>query len=254
MQQILSYMRRAITEYEMIRSEDRIAVGVSGGKDSVALLAGLIRLREFLGIPFSLVAITLDPQFGGTSTDYSQLQDLCEEKNIPYVIKRSDLWEIIFKIRKEKNPCSLCARMRRGALHDLALEQGCNKIALGHNYDDVVETVLMNLFREGRWGCFSPVSYLSRKDLHMIRPLIYASEKEIERAVRREGFPVVKSCCPVDGETQRQKTKEFLKQMERENGGVTKCVFGALQRSGVDGWERIHVGRTRNGEKQQDDI
>lgn len=236
MQDILGYMRKAITDYHMIEDGDTIAVGVSGGKDSVVLLAGLARLQRFIGISYTLVAITLDPGFGGHQEDYSPIAKLCEQYGIQYVIKRTGMGEIIFDIRKEKNPCSLCARMRRGALHDTAKEYGCNKIALGHHFDDAVETFFMNLFQEGRIGCFSPVSYLSRKDLTMIRPLVFASEREIRNAATREHLPIVKSKCPVDGVTNRQKTKEWLVQMEQEYPGLRKRVFGAMKRANIDGW------------------
>lgn len=236
MQRVLGYMRKAIQEFDLIQDGDRIAVGVSGGKDSVALLVGLARLRRFIGIDYSLTAITLDPQFHGVPGDYSAIGKICEELEIPYVVKKTQIGEIVFDARQETNPCSLCARMRRGALHDAAKEAGCNKIALGHHYNDVIETFMMNLFNEGRLGCFSPKSYLSRKDLWMIRPLVFAPEKEIRRAVERTGLPVVKSKCPADGHTQRQVMKEFLAQKERESSGFQYRVFGALRRSGLDGW------------------
>lgn len=236
MQRVLGYMRKAIQEFDLIQDGDRIAVGVSGGKDSVALLVGLARLRRFIGIDYSLTAITLDPQFHGVPGDYSAIEKMCAELEIPYVVKKTQIGEIVFDARQETNPCSLCARMRRGALHDAAKEAGCNKIALGHHYNDVIETFMMNLFNEGRLGCFSPKSYLSRKDLWMIRPLVFAPEKEIRRAVERTGLPVVKSKCPADGHTQRQVMKEFLAQKERESSGFQYRVFGALRRSGLDGW------------------
>ncbi len=236
MQQILSYMRRAVTQYGMISNGDHIAIGVSGGKDSLALLTGLARLRSFLGVEFSLTALTLDPGFGGKPTDYSAVAALCKQLDVPYIIKPTNIAEIIFDIRKESNPCSLCARMRRGALHDLAKAHGCNKLALGHNYDDAVETFMMNLFNEGRIGCFRPVTHLSRKDITVIRPLVFAPEKDIVRAVRRAELPVVKSPCPVDKTTNRQTTKLFLLELEKQNPGITKRIFGAMQRAGVDGF------------------
>lgn len=233
MQALLGYMRKAILDYELIEDGDHIAVGVSGGKDSVALLTGLSRLRRFIGIDYRLTAVTLDMQMDGTPTDFSSIERLCEALDVPYLIKRSEIGDIIFGIRKEKNPCSLCARMRRGSLHDLAKEHGCNKIALGHHYNDVTETFLMNLFNEGRVGCFSPKSYLSRKDLTLIRPMIYAPEKEIVSAVNRNHLPVVKSRCPADGHTERQWTKEFLAELEKSHPGVTSRIFGAIKRGHV---------------------
>lgn len=236
MQRVLGYMRKAIHEFGLIENGDRIVVGVSGGKDSVALLAGLKGLQRFIGIDFEIVAVTLDPGFEQKWTDYTRIEQLCASLEIPYVIKRTQIGEIVFDHRKEKSPCSLCARMRRGALHDVAVEQGCNKVALGHHYDDAVETFLMNLFHEGRLGCFSPKSYLSNKKLWLIRPLVFAPEQEIIKAVRKNNLPVVKSKCPVDGFTARQKAKEFFKAQELENPGITYRMFGAMRRAGLDGW------------------
>lgn len=209
MQKLLGYVRCALDKYKMIEEGDRIAVAVSGGKDSVALLAALGAIRRFYPINFSLTAITIDPCFNKQETDYSPIEKLCEEMEIPYIIKRTELGTIIFETRKEKNPCSLCARMRRGLLHDTAKEAGCNKIALGHHLDDAAETFMMNLFSGGRISCFSPVSYLSRKDLYMIRPLVLARESIISSAAERNNLPVVKSRCPADGVTHRQKMKDF---------------------------------------------
>lgn len=236
MQRLLGYMRKAIQEFDMIQDGDRIAVGVSGGKDSVALLQGLLQLKRFIGIDYQVVGITLDPGFGGKFGDYSPIEELCRRMDAEYLVKRTQIGEIVFDVRQEASPCSLCARMRRGALHDAAKELGCNKIALGHHYNDAVETFVMNLFNEGRLGCFSPVSYLSRKDLTMIRPLVFAPEKDVASAVRKAGLPVIKSVCPVDGATNREKTKEFLREREREDPGFTYRLFGALRRSGLDGW------------------
>ncbi len=236
MQKMLGYMRKAIQEFDLIQNGDRIAVGVSGGKDSVVLLRGLWLLRKFIGIEYELTAVTLDPGFDGVDGDYSPIADMCDEMQIPYLLKRTQIGEIIFDVRKESSPCSLCARMRRGALHDAALEAGCNKIALGHHYDDAVETFMMNLFHEGRIGCFSPKSYLSRKELWMIRPMVFAPEKDVRRAAVKNGLPIVKSKCPADGNTSRQKMKEFLYQLDKENDGLKFRVFGAMRRAGIDGW------------------
>ncbi|GKH48471.1 tRNA 2-thiocytidine biosynthesis TtcA family protein [Anaerotruncus massiliensis (ex Togo et al. 2019)] len=236
MQEIMGYIRRAVEEYRMIEDGDTVAVGVSGGKDSVALLAGLAGVRRFVGIDFTLKAVTLDNCFNGEEGDFSPIADLCGSLGVEYILRRTDIGQIIFGERGESNPCSLCARMRRGVLHDTAKANGCNKIALGHHFDDAVETFLMNLFNEGRIGCFSPVSYLSRKDLTMIRPLIFATEREVRNAVNRAGLPVVKSKCPVDGCTERQWTKEFLYDMEKTHPGITKRIFGAIRRGHVSGW------------------
>ncbi|MBE6789377.1 MAG: tRNA 2-thiocytidine(32) synthetase TtcA [Ruminococcaceae bacterium] len=240
MQKMLSYIRRACDDYNMIEDGDRIAVGVSGGKDSVMLLAALSAMRRFYPKKYELVAIILDPQFNGVQTDYSKIEELCKSLEIPLVIKRTQIGQIIFEERREKSPCSLCARMRRGALHDAAIEAGCKKLALGHHYNDVVETFLMNLFSEGRVGCFSPLTYLSRKDIYMIRPLIYAPENEIEAAVKRLSLPIIKSACPADGNTLRQTVKERLAEEEKNSPSVTEKVFGALVRSGIDGWGKAN--------------
>jgi tRNA(Ile)-lysidine synthase TilS/MesJ len=237
MQKILGYMRKAVIDYHMIEPGDKIAVGVSGGKDSVALLVGLCRLREFIGIDYEIHAITVDPVFDGKETDYEAVTALCESYGVTHHIRRSELGDIIFVQRKEKNPCSLCARMRRGMLHDMTKELACNKLALGHNYDDAVETFVMNLFHEGRVGCFQPVTYLSRKDLTMIRPLVFATEKDILSAVNRCQLPIVKSACPANGVTAREDTKRWLKEMERTTQpGLTKRLFGAIRRGHIDGW------------------
>ena len=237
MQPILGYCRRVITDYNMIEDGDRIAVGVSGGKDSVALLVGLCRLREILPVKYEVLAVTIDPCFGGVETDYSPVTQLCELLGVQHIIRRSELGEIIFTDRKESNPCSLCARMRRGMLHDLANLHNCNKVALGHNSDDAVETLMMNLFHEGRIGCFQPVTWLSRKGITVIRPLVYAPENEIRSSVNRSGLPVVKSACPVDGATSREKMKNFLAEMERDFPRLRKKLLGAMRRSGLDNWQ-----------------
>ena len=229
-------MRKAIQEFDLIQDGDRIAVGVSGGKDSLVLLLGLFLLKRFIGIEYDIVAITLDPRFGGTDGDYSAVDEMCKEMGIEYKLIRTHIGEIVFDVRQESNPCSLCARMRRGALHDAAKEAGCNKIALGHNYEDVVETFIMNLFNEGRLGCFAPKSYLSRKDITMIRPLVLAPEKDIRSAANRNNLQVVKSKCPADGHTSREATKQFLAERDKLDKGFSDRIFGAMRRAGLDGW------------------
>lgn len=229
-------MRKAIQEFDLIQNGDKIAVGVSGGKDSLVLLKGLVMLKRFIGIDYEVVAITLDPRFGGTDGDYSSVDEMCKEMGVEYILKRTHIGEIVFDVRQETNPCSLCARMRRGALHDAAKEAGCNKIALGHNYEDVVETFIMNLFNEGRLGCFAPKSYLSRKDITMIRPLVFAPEKDIRSAANRNELKIVKSKCPADGHTSREKTKQFLAERDKADKGFSDRIFGAMRRAGLDGW------------------
>ena len=238
MNRILSLVRRCVEDYEMIAPGDRIAVGVSGGKDSLLLLAAMARLREFYPVPYEVEAITLDMGHadGLPGMDFSGIAAFCKELDVPYTILNSEIQHIIFDLRKEKNPCSMCAKMRRGALHSALQERGLNKIALGHHYDDAVDTFIMNLFNEGRIGCFQPVSYLSRRDLTMIRPLIFAPERELRNAVNRAELPVVKSRCPVDGCTERQWTKEFLAGLEHTHPGVTQRIFGAMRRAHISNW------------------
>ena len=236
MKKLLSLTRAAVDKYNMIEAGDKIAVGVSGGKDSLALLYALAKLRDFYPKPFSLVAITLDYQFNGVAEDYTAIEALCKELQVEYIVRRTNLWEVIFETRKEKNPCSLCAKMRRGLLHDTAVANGCNKVALGHHLDDAAETFLMNLLNGGKIGCFSPVSYLSNKKRYLIRPLIFAYEKDVAAAARRANLPVVKSRCPMDKVSNRQNMKELLKALEKDNPAVRKKIVGALERSHIDNW------------------
>lgn len=236
MKKLLSLTRAAVDKYNMIEAGDKIAVGVSGGKDSLALLYALAKLRDFYPKPFSLVAITLDYQFNGIAEDYTEIEALCKELQVEYIVRRTNLWEVIFETRKEKNPCSLCAKMRRGLLHDTAVANGCNKVALGHHMDDAAETFLMNLLNGGKIGCFSPVSYLSNKKLYLIRPLIFAYEKDVAAAARRANLPVVKSRCPMDKVSNRQNMKELLRSLEKDYPAVRKKIVGALERSHIDSW------------------
>jgi len=236
MKHILSLTRAATEKYNMINDNDRIAVGVSGGKDSVALLVSLAEMRRFYPKKYDIIAITLDYRFNNKDGDFSEISKLCEKYGIEYVIKKTDLYRIIFETRKEKNPCSLCAKMRRGLLHDTAKELGCNKIALGHHLDDAAETFIMNLFQGGTVGSFSPVSYLSRKDLTLIRPFVFVREKDIEQAVRRNNLPIVKSKCPADKVTQREETKKLLNELNIKYPGIHERIVGALEKSHIDKW------------------
>ena len=243
MQRLCGLMRKAVQDYEMIAPGDKVMVGVSGGKDSVALTIGLAELRKYIGFDFTVQAVTLDPQFGGRPMDYTVLQELFAQYDIPYEIRRTEIGPVVFDYRKEKNPCALCAKLRRGALHTAAQELGCNKVALGHHLDDAVETFYMNLWREGRIGCFSPVTYLSRRDLTLIRPMLLATEQEVISAVHAEGLPIVKSVCPADGVTVREQTKEFVKERCRTDHAFRQKTLHALQESGIDGWRPVHTGR-----------
>ncbi len=236
MQRIVGCVRNAVDTYNMIEDGDKIAVGVSGGKDSVLLLASLCALKKFYPKNFELVAITLDMRFNNENGDFSKIEKICNENNVPYIVKRTELYEIIFNIRKESNPCSLCARMRRGILHDTAKELSCNKIALGHHLDDAAETFLMNLFSEGRIGCFAPVTYLSRKDITMIRPLIHLTENDVASAVNRLNLPVIKSKCPNDENSRREEVKTLLANLNKDYQDVPQKIVGALKRGNIDNW------------------
>lgn len=234
---ILSYTRRAVADYDMIAPGDRIAVGVSAGKDSLTLLYALAALRRFYPVPFELIAITIDMGFDGM--DFSPIADLCRALDVPYHVIPTQISHIIFDVRKETNPCSLCAKMRRGSLHTAAKELGCSRVALGHHFDDVVETFMLNLFHEGRIGCFQPVTYLSRSDLYLIRPLIYCPEKDVRYFAGKVDLPVIKSPCPADGHTERESMKQLLRNLDREHKGLRYRIFGAIQRTGIDGFKDV---------------
>ena len=243
MQRLCGLMRKAVQDYEMLAPGDRVLVGVSGGKDSVALTLGLAQLHQYLGFDFTVQAVTLDPQFNHEAVDYSPLARLFAEHGIPYEVRRTEIGPIVFEYRQEKNPCSLCAKLRRGALHAAAQELGCNKVALGHHLDDAVETFYMNLWREGRIGCFSPVTRLEDRGLTLIRPLLLSTEYEVRCAVRAEGLPIVKSRCPADGVTVREQTKDFVRERCRTDHAFRQKTLHALQESGIDGWRPVHTGR-----------
>ncbi len=233
MQKILSTMRRAIQDYNMLQPGDKVAVGVSGGKDSLALLTALANFRKFSEMPFEVMGITIDMGFEGV--DYSPVAKFCEEINVDYIVKKTDIAEILFDVRKEKNPCSLCSRMRRGAVNDLAKENGCNKIALGHNNEDVIETFFLSLFYEGRLNSFSPVTYLSRRELTVIRPLIYTPESDIRGYARRAELPVVKNPCPMDGASKRQDMKDFINDKTAADRHFKARMMNAIQ-TGLEDW------------------
>ena len=243
MQRLCGLARKALQDYEMLAPGDRVLVGVSGGKDSVALAAALAQLRSYMGFPYEVAAVTLDPQFGGRPMDTAPLAQFFAQCGIQYEVRRTEIGPIVFDYRHEKNPCALCAKLRRGALHTAAQELGCNKVALGHHLDDAIETFYMNLWREGRIGCFSPVTYLSRRELTLIRPLLLAEENDVIRAVHEQGFPVIRSRCPADGATVRGETKRFVTQRCREDPAFRQKTLHALQQSGIDGWAPLHTGR-----------
>ena len=236
MQKIMGYVRRAVQEFDLIEKGDKIAVGISGGKDSLVLLSALAGMRRFEAFSYDIVAVTIDPGFNGVPNNYDAVARLCDRLQVPFSLVHTQIGEIVFDIRKEPNPCSLCANMRRGALHDAAKAAGCNKLALGHHNDDVIETFMMNLTKEGRIGCFSPKTHLDRKDITVIRPLVFAPESQVSAACKRNDLEVVKSVCPADKTTVRQQTKEFLADMESRDKGVKQRIFSALRKSGIDGW------------------
>lgn len=236
MDKLFGHVRAAVDRYQMIEEGDRIAVGVSGGKDSMFLLAALQDLSLYYPKKFTVTAVTADPCFGGEDTDFSRIQAFCAERGIPYILRKTRLGTIIFEENKESNPCSLCARMRRGILHNICVEEGLNKIALGHHMDDAAQTFMMNLLYGGRIGCFSPKSYLSRKNLTMIRPLVFCSEREIINAVKRLDIPVVKSACPADGVTARKDTEILLTSLQKDFPDIKQKIIGAMQRAELDDW------------------
>lgn len=236
MQKLLSYMRSAIQKYNMISEGDKIAVGVSGGKDSLALLVAMARLRDFYPEKFKLGAIAVDLCFQGKETDYSDITKLCEKLEVDFHIKRTELARVIFDIRQENNPCSLCSKMRRGALNTEASELGYNKVALGHHLDDVAETFIMNLFNGGTLDCFMPVTYLDRMDVTVIRPMIFARESDCKRVARKENLPIIKTPCPQDGKTERQEVDELLTSLEKKYGDVREKILHAMQKKEINGY------------------
>lgn len=242
-QKLLSRVRCAVDKYGMIEEGDRIAVGVSCGKDSLALLCALAELRNFYPKKFEIMGITLDvgfdksPSIAAEKSDYGDVKALCDRIKVRYVVKECEIAKVIFDVRRESNPCSLCSRMRRGLLVDVAKEYGCNKLALGHHFDDAAETFMLNLFYAGRIGSFSPITYMSRSDMHVIRPLVMTEEKLIKSFAKKASLPVKKSPCPADGETEREAMKELLHSLDRKHRGIYKRIIGALERNGADGWK-----------------
>lgn len=236
LQQVLSYIRRAVDDYQMIETNAHIAVGISGGKDSLTLLYGLHGLMRFYPKPFQIHAVTVD--LGFDNLNLEKIKELCKSLEIPYTIVKTDIADIIFHQRKESNPCSLCAKMRKGALNEAIKAAGCNKVAYAHHKDDVVETMLLSLIYEGRFHTFSPVTYLDRMDLTVIRPLIYMNEADVIGFVHKNSIPVVKSPCPADGYTKREYVKKLLQNLNRENPGVKERMFTAIQGSDMGGWNR----------------
>ena len=234
LQQVLSYVRRAVDDYGMIEDGDRIAIGISGGKDSLTLLYALHGLRRFYPKHFDIHAVTVDLGFQNLNLD--RIREMCRELNVEYTIVKTDIAQIIFEDRREENPCSLCAKMRKGALNQTMLEAGCRKVAYAHHKDDVVETMLMSLIFEGRFHTFAPVTYLDRTGITVIRPLMYMNEADVIGFVNKYEVPVVKSPCPVDGYTKREYTKNLLRQLNLENPGVKERMFTAIRNGNMKGW------------------
>ena len=228
-------VRRAVDDYDMILDGDRVAVGVSGGKDSMLLLMALSHLRRFYPRRFELEAVTVELGFEGM--DFTPVKELCEELDVPYTCLKTDIKEVVFDVRKEDNPCSLCAKMRRGAINDLIRQRGVNKLALGHHFDDAVETFMMSLLFEGRLSCFRPVTYLDRSGVTQIRPLIYCGEQKIAKLAAQLNVPVVENPCPQDKASKRWEIKQLLKGMCADYPDMKSKIFGAMQRMPLPGWE-----------------
>ena len=228
MQRMMGLMRRCADDYRMIEPNDKIAVGVSGGKDSLTLLALLAEMRKYYPQPYDLTAITID--MGLEGMDFSPISEFCAKLNVPYQIVKTQIGPIIFDYRKEKNPCSMCAKMRRGALNKALLDQGFSKVALGHHYDDAVETFLMSLIFEGRLSCFQPVTYLDRTGVTQIRPMLYLTEGMVRRFAEDQMLPVVHNPCPADKNTKREEIKQLIVQLQKTYPDLKERVFGAMQR------------------------
>ncbi len=235
MKKILSRLRAAIDDYNMIQEGDRIAVGVSGGKDSLVALLAMKNLQRFYPKKFDLEAVTID--LGFPDMDYSLIQKLCTEQEIPYHIERTDIKQIVFDIRKEENPCSLCSKLRRGAMCSAVKERNIDKIVYGHHLDDVLNTYFLSLIYEGRINTFSPITYLERMNVTVIRPFIYTEEAEIRRYAEKMNLPVVKNSCPADKNTKRQYAHDLVWKLERENYGFRNRLFTAIQKSEISGFK-----------------
>lgn len=236
LQHLLSYVRRAVQDFDMIQEGDKIAVGISGGKDSLILALALSHLRRFYPKSFEVIGVTVS--LGFDNFDLTAVRSFFEKIDVPFYVCETQIADIVFNERKEPNPCSLCSKMRKGALYDYAKSLGCNRIALGHNKDDINETLLMSLFYEGRIHTMSPMIYMDQVDMHIIRPLIYVPEKDIRQFAKKEALPVVKSPCPADGKTKREDTKQLIMTLQKEIPKLPDHIFGAIQRSTIEGWNK----------------
>ena len=234
MQKLMGLVRRCVDDYDMIKAGDRVAVGVSGGKDSLVLLVLLAGLKKYFNKKFELEAITIDM---GLGMDYSAVQALCDKWEVPYTVVKTEIGPIIFDYRKEKNPCSMCSKMRRGALNQAIIDKGFNKLALGHHYDDAVETFMMNLIYEGRISCFQPVTNLDRTGVIQIRPMLYIHEKTVDNFATRMELPVIENRCPVDKHTKREEIKDLVYNLSATYPDLKERIFGAMQRLPLPEWE-----------------
>ena len=241
LQRLLSYTRKAVDDYSMIQEVDHIAVGISGGKDSLTLLYALHGLKRFYPRKFDLSAVTVD--LGFAYFNLEPIQNLCRELEVPYKIVKSDIYDILFNVRQESNPCSLCAKMRKGALNEAVKEMGCNKVAYAHHKDDIIETMLLSLIFEGRFYSFSPKTYLDRMDLTVIRPMMFIDEMEVIGFRNKYSLPVVKGKCPVDGHTKRQYAKELLRELNKEHPGTKERMFHAILTGDIKGWPQRTISR-----------
>lgn len=235
MKHILSCMRRAIEDYDMIQDGDKIAVALSGGKDSITMLKALKSLQYFYPKKFELIAISVNPGFD--FFDSAFLKKTCDELEIPFIEEKYDINKIVFEERHEKNPCSLCANLRRGILNTTAKRENCTKIALGHNLDDVLETFLMNLFFAGNMSTFAPISHMDRSGMTIIRPLVYVPEKDTKRYIRKSGTQIMPKVCPMDGHSTREYVKQLIVSLSLKNPHVKANIMGAIQRNQINGWK-----------------
>lgn len=234
LQQLYSHTRKAIDDYQLIESGDKIAVGISGGKDSLTLLYALSGLRRFYPKKFDLVAVTVS--LGYEEFDLTAVVALCKELDVPYHVIPTEIAKIIFEERQEKSPCYLCAKMRKGALNNAIKELGCNKVAYAHHMDDVIETAFLSMIFEGRFYSFPPKTYMEDSDLTIIRPMIYVSEAEVKGFRNIYQLPVVNNPCPMDGNTKREYVKQLIRQINLEHPGVKTRLFHAIQTGNIDGW------------------
>lgn len=236
LQKIVGRILKADKEFGFFEKNDIIGVGVSGGKDSLILLEALGRIKKFLNFNLKLFAITVDVGFFKKDQQFKSIEKICEKYDISHIVKKTKIKEVVFEHKKQKNPCSLCSTLRKGALNDIAKEKGCNKVAFGHHLDDVVETFFMNLFMCGQINCFKPITYFSRQQIYLIRPLIFVLEEQIKKVLKRLNYIPIKNLCPKDRDSYRQTIKNFLNNQEKNDKGFKKRIFNAMRKNGKNGW------------------